>query len=60
MHKNEVSLKGQLIVKRDLLSSDWVDNVFCQSLPDLPNGIYLLKLSNRKGNKITKKIVITQ
>ncbi len=58
-HISLYNLKGQLLEKRNLDKSDWEDKLLELALPDMPNGVYLLKLSDRKGHSTSTKIVVS-
>jgi len=59
-HISLYNLKGQLIMQCETKASDWQQDTLALSLPDMPNGVYLLKLTDRKGHRISKKIVVTK
>jgi len=59
-HIRLYNLKGQLIMQCETKASDWQQDTLALSLPDMPNGVYLLKLTDRKGHRISKKIVVTK
>jgi len=59
-HVSLYNLKGQIIMKSKLRDTDWQKGVVELNLPVLPNGVYLVRLSDSRGRHSSKKIVITK
>ena len=54
------NLKGQIIMKSKLKDTDWQKGTIELNIPDIPNGVYLVRLSDSRGGHTSKKIVITK
>jgi len=54
------NMKGQLVMKSELRDTDWQKGVVELIVPDLPNGVYLVRLSNQQGKSSTQKVMIAK
>jgi len=54
------NLKGQIIMKSKLKDTDWQKGTIELNIPDIPNGVYLVLLSDSRGKHTSKKIVIAK
>jgi hypothetical protein len=54
------NLKGQLVMVSKLRDTDWQKGTIELNVPDLPNGVYLVRLSDNRGRHTSKKIVIAK
>ena len=54
------NLKGQLVMVSKLRDTDWQKGTIELNIPDIPNGVYLVRLSDNRGRHTSKKIVIAK
>ena len=54
------NLKGQLVMVSKLRDTDWQKGAIELNIPDIPNGVYLVLLSDSRGKHTSKKIVIAK
>ncbi len=49
------NMKGQLVMKSELRDTDWQKGVVELIVPDLPNGVYLVRLPTNKARALLRK-----